>query len=73
MLVIGGGVIANQTLRNKLETLCRNSNTPLFYPKPMWLCTDNASMIAVAANFYAQKNLYIKDIESLDRVPGLEI
>ena len=73
MLIIGGGVIANQALRTKLEALCKNSNTLLFYPKPMWLCTDNASMIAIAANFYAQKNLYIKDIESLDRVPGLEI
>ncbi|PIR42748.1 tRNA (adenosine(37)-N6)-threonylcarbamoyltransferase complex transferase subunit TsaD [candidate division WWE3 bacterium CG_4_9_14_0_2_um_filter_35_11] len=73
MLVIGGGVIANQALRNKLEKLCDISKTKLVYPIPMWLCTDNASMIAIAANFYAKNNLYIKDIDSLDRIPGLEI
>ncbi len=73
MLIIGGGVIANQALREKLVALCENSKTPLFYPVPRWLCTDNASMIAVAANFYAKNNMYIKDIDTLDRVPGLEI
>lgn len=73
MLVVGGGVIANQALRSRLESICKNSDTSLTYPTPMWLCTDNAAMIAIAANFYAQKKLYIDKIDSLDRIPGLEI
>lgn len=73
MLVVGGGVIANQTLRGKLEALCEKSKTTLVYPTPMWLCTDNASMIAIAGYFYAKRNLYVNDIDSLDRFPSLEI
>lgn len=75
MLIIGGGVIANQSIRQKLEALAAEFNIQLTYPKPMWLCTDNAAMIATAAYYYAKQNLYIneKEIEKIDRVPNLEI
>ena len=75
MLIIGGGVIANQSIRENLENLAKEYNVKLTYPQPMWLCTDNAAMIAIAANYYAENNIYIEkeDIESLDRSPKLEI
>lgn len=59
-LVVGGGVAANRLLRTKLEELCRKMKVELYIP-PMWLCTDNAAMGAVA---------YLKlvrgDVASLD-------
>ena len=73
MLVVGGGVIANQTLRSTLEKSMEELGIPLYYPKPFWLCTDNAAMIATAAYFYAQQGLYLEDPESLDRIPNLQI
>lgn len=73
MLVVGGGVIANKTLRDQLDTLTKKYSTPLFFPKPIWLCTDNASMIAVAGYFYAKENRFVKNLDELDRVPALTI
>jgi len=46
-LAVGGGVIANQRLRSKLESMCKVENFELFIP-PMNLCTDNAAMAALA-------------------------
>ncbi|MBI1324340.1 tRNA (adenosine(37)-N6)-threonylcarbamoyltransferase complex transferase subunit TsaD [bacterium] len=46
-LVVGGGVAANKALRNALEELCRKRHVHL-HIAPMWLCTDNAAMGAVA-------------------------
>ena len=46
-LVVAGGVAANQTIRGALETLARDSALPFVAP-PLWLCTDNAAMIAWA-------------------------
>jgi N6-L-threonylcarbamoyladenine synthase len=46
-LCVGGGVAANQPLREKLETMCRHTRTQL-HVAPMSLCTDNAAMAAIA-------------------------
>jgi len=73
MLIVGGGVVANSALRAKLNSLSSQSNIPLYYPKPMWLCTDNASMIAVAGYYYAKAGFFVQNISALDRVPSLEI
>ncbi len=76
MLIVGGGVIANTVIRTELEKLAVENEIQITYPKPMWLCTDNAAMIAMAA-FYMAKTLedkaYHNDLETLDRVPNLEI
>lgn len=45
-LVIGGGVGANQVLRQKLQDLALTSVVSIHYPKPIF-CTDNAAMIAL--------------------------
>ena len=73
MFVVGGGVIANTTLRRSLEDTLFLTNTPLYYPKPIWLCTDNAAMIATAAYFYAKENKFVKNSRELDRIPNLKI
>ncbi len=46
-LVVGGGVAANKALRKALEEICRKRRVRL-HIAPMWLCTDNAAMGAVA-------------------------
>lgn len=49
-IAIAGGVAANSGLRAALEDLKITNNWNVFIPK-MQYCTDNAGMIAVAANF----------------------
>ncbi len=46
-LVVAGGVAANQRVRSALTELATAHNLPFVAP-PLWLCTDNAAMIAWA-------------------------
>lgn len=51
-LIIAGGVAANSRLREKFNLEIRNSNLEInLHIPPPELCTDNASMIAAAAEF----------------------
>ena len=46
-LVVAGGVAANQSVRAALTNLAASHDLPFVAP-PLWLCTDNAAMIAWA-------------------------
>jgi len=46
-LVVAGGVAANKAVRGALEVLASQHGLPFSAP-PLWLCTDNAAMIAWA-------------------------
>lgn len=46
-LVVAGGVAANQAVRGALSALAAKRNLSFVAP-PLWLCTDNAAMIAWA-------------------------
>jgi N6-L-threonylcarbamoyladenine synthase len=46
-LVVAGGVAANQMVRRALTELADANGLPFVAP-PLWLCTDNAAMIAWA-------------------------
>ena len=46
-LVVAGGVAANESVRVALETLATGHGLRFVAP-PLWLCTDNAAMIAWA-------------------------
>jgi len=46
-LVAAGGVAANQAIRGALAALAAEHGLPFVAP-PLWLCTDNAAMIAWA-------------------------
>lgn len=50
-LCVGGGVAANQALRQALQAMCASRGAELFVP-PMSLCTDNAAMAAMAVELY---------------------
>ncbi len=52
-LVLGGGVAANQGLRERLTELCLENDIKLSIPHLKY-CTDNAAMIG-AAGYYAYK------------------
>jgi N6-L-threonylcarbamoyladenine synthase len=67
-VLLGGGVAANQTLRNKLtQSINKNlEGVELFVPSKI-LCTDNGAMIAAAA-FY---NDSPTDFKKVDANPNL--
>ena len=46
-LVVAGGVAANGAIRRALSALAASRDLPFVAP-PLWLCTDNAAMIAWA-------------------------
>jgi len=51
-ILLGGGVAANQKLRDELKLKIVNCKLKIpFFAPEKWLCTDNAAMIATAAFF----------------------
>lgn len=73
MILLGGGVISSQKLQDSIKKEMGKFGLPVYIPYSRNLLTDNAAMVGVAAYFKAKKKDFIKDLESLDRVPGLEI
>ncbi len=72
-LIVGGGVSANIRLRTKLRTLMRKQQGTVLFPPYPYLTGDNAAMIGVAAHYQAQRNGYVDDVGSLDRVARLSL
>lgn len=72
-LVVGGGVVANLYLRQKLRVLAKNHNSTVFFPPYKYLTGDNAAMIGVAAAYYAEQNRFVSDLSSLERIPRLRL
>ena len=65
-LAVGGGVIANKTLRAALSAMADKEGVELFIP-PMSLCTDNAAMAALAVEKWRRGEFAPLD---LDAVPN---
>ena len=67
-LVIGGGVSANQALRNQLKIAVAEQGARLFSPRPLF-CTDNGAMIAYAGylRFQAGQSDQTLDIQVYSR------
>ncbi len=58
-IVMGGGVSANDRLRQLMELQCRQSGKDFFVPRPSF-CTDNGAMIALAGFHQYQKKSEIR-------------
>lgn len=71
-VLLAGGVAANQPLRTTLEEKVRELKGVSFLTPPLWLCTDNASMIAAAGYFRAKKNDF-DDFHTLEPDPNWEL
>ncbi|QJD87231.1 tRNA (adenosine(37)-N6)-threonylcarbamoyltransferase complex transferase subunit TsaD [Cohnella herbarum] len=56
-MLLCGGVAANRGLRDRLSSLCEEAGLPLLIP-PNKLCTDNAAMIAAAADLKWRRGQY---------------
>ncbi len=68
-LVVAGGVAANLAVRSSLEALA-HQNGLAFVAPPLWLCTDNAAMIAWAgAERYAAGLFDALDVPAHPRWP----
>jgi N6-L-threonylcarbamoyladenine synthase len=66
-ILLAGGVAANRYLR---EELSQQATLPVRYP-PIWLCTDNAAMVAAAASYRFHAGL--QDGWELDVAPNLAL
>lgn len=56
-VLLAGGVAANQGLRRTLQERCQELGIPLVVP-PLSLCTDNAAMIAAAADILYERGVF---------------
>ncbi len=54
-IIVAGGVAANRTLRQEMCDAARERGIDAYFP-PIWLCTDNASMVAAAGHYQAALN-----------------
>jgi N6-L-threonylcarbamoyladenine synthase len=72
-LIVGGGVIANMRLRKLIKDLVKKYQGKVLFPSYKYLTGDNAAMIGVVAGFKAEKNLFVKNLNELDRVPRLSL
>jgi len=72
-IACGGGVIANQYLRKKLRALVKKYDGEVFFPPYKYLTGDNAAMIGVVAGYKAEKGMFMKDFNSLERTPRMRL
>lgn len=56
-VIIAGGVAANSGLREQMTNRFQPTNIPVYFP-PLQLCTDNAAMIAAAAQILYEKRKF---------------
>jgi len=55
-VIAAGGVLANDRLRRALKLQCEKRGVPLLVPENKF-CTDNAAMVAAAAELYFEANI----------------
>jgi len=72
-LWLGGGVAANKILKKELRQIARKLNIPFLYPKLKRMTGDNAAMIGIAAYFEYQKENFVTNFDTLQRIPRLSI
>jgi len=69
--ILSGGVAANEQLRTKLEKMCKKLDIEFYMPNLAY-CTDNATMVGVAA-YYKQKVFGFVNPKTLTPNPNLKL
>ncbi len=66
-VIAAGGVLANKRLRRGLAGVCRQHGAKLLIPEIRY-CTDNAAMVAAAAQLYFENQLQspYRDVQSVN-------
>lgn len=70
-IILGGGVIANLTIRKEVRKLAKRFGLKVLVPADKKLLTDNAAIVGVCAWYQAQRNDFVKSIDTVDRQPNL--
>ena len=70
-LLVGGGVVINKRLQEKLKELGKELGIKIHFPREKKLCGDNAGMIGLAGYYKALRGEMIeeKDFDKVDRLP----
>jgi N6-L-threonylcarbamoyladenine synthase len=68
-LAVGGGVVANRSLRAALERMAAEEGAELFVP-PLALCTDNAAMAALAVEKWRAGDFAPLDLDAIPAFAG---
>ena len=66
-IVVGGGVVANESLRNFVRKLADKYEGSTLFPPNKKLYGDNAAMIGIAAHYKAKKGLIVRNTEEIQR------
>jgi N6-L-threonylcarbamoyladenine synthase len=72
-VLMGGGVAVNKRLRTLMRNMVKAKNGSVYFPSYKYLNFDNAAMIGAVASIRAEKNLFVKELSELDRVPRLSL
>lgn len=68
-IVVAGGVACNSGLRREFEIAGQKEKLDVYFPSPL-LCSDNAAMLAVAADFYLERGaLSPSDLNAVSNWP----
>jgi len=72
---LGGGVAANNILRQTIRRTIRPYNLQLSVPYSKKLCIDNAAMIGVVAGYKLERGEVMRgaEIQSVERLPRFEV
>jgi len=72
-IFLGGGVINNLKLKQRIRGTAQNHKIPVFIPHSKKLFSDNAGMIGIAGYYRAKDKGFVKNINHLDRKPNLSL
>lgn len=72
-ILVGGGVAVNNRLRYLMRKTVRETSGFVLFPSYKYLNFDNAAMIGVVGAIRAERNLFVKNLEELDRKPRLSL